>query len=162
MVSFLQFGLFVLPFACIYTAARATSLQVKSKNLLLAAGSTALYLSFYYPQALIGLGVFPLSVAEMLVILGGLISPAFDSLWLGMIWALLLVANAIAATGTRIGEVLDSKKLLVISFWGVSIYSVYDSFQRAGGLSLILLTFPTTTSLLAWGRKISEYVRNPF
>jgi hypothetical protein len=162
MVSFLQFGLFVLPFACIYTAARATSRRVKSKNLLLAAGSTALYLSFYYPQALIGMGVFPLSFAQMLVILGSLISPTFDSLWLGMIWALLLVANAIAATGTRIIEVLDSKKLLVMSFWIVTIYSVYDSFQRAGGLSLILLTVPTTTSLLAWGRKVSEYIRKPF
>ncbi len=162
MVSFLQFGIFILPFACIYTMARATSRWVKSKNLLLAAGSAALYLSFYYPQALIDMDVFPLNIAQMLVILGDVISPTFDSLWLGMIWALLLVANAIAATGTRIGEVLDSKKLLVIGFWAVTIYSVYDSFQRAGGLSSILLTVPTTTSLLAWGRKISDYVRTSF
>jgi hypothetical protein len=162
MVSFLQFGLFVLPFACIYTAARATSLLVKSKSILLAAGSVALYLSFYYPQALIRTGVFPLSLAEVLLILGSLVSPTFDSMWLGIIWALLLVANATAATGTRIGEVLNSKKLLVVSFWIVTIYSIYDDFQRAGGLSLILLAVPATTSLLAWGRKISEYFGRPF
>ena len=40
----------------------------------------------------------------------------------------------------------------------VTVYSVYDSFAKAGGLSLILLTVPATTSLLAWGRKVSEYV----
>lgn len=158
MVSFLQFGLFVLPFACIYTAFRATSGLVKAKNLLLAAGSIVLYLSFYYPRILIDTGAVPLNVSQMLVVVEGLISPTFDSVWLGLIWALLLVANAVRATGTRIGEVLDSKKLLVVSFWIVTAYSVYDSFVKAGGLSLILLTVPATTSLLAWGRKVSEYV----
>jgi len=79
-----------------------------------------------------------------------------------MIWALLLVANAIVATGTRIGEVLDSKKLLVISFWGVSIYSVYNSFQRTGGVIINLTDISNDNIDACLGRKISECARKPF
>lgn len=127
-----------------------------------AAGSTALYLLFYYPQTLIDMRVFPLCLSQILVVLGSLISPTSDSIWLGMIWALLLVANAIVATGTRIGEVLDSKKLLVISFWGVSIYSVYNSFQRTGGVIINLTDISNDNIDACLGRKISECARKPF